>query len=639
MQIIELILYGYNEKIRHLMFHSGKVNIITGASKTGKSAVGDIIEYCLGGSSCKIADGVVRDNVAWYGLILQFDHEQVFVARKNPDAGRKSTSECYYEVSEHINPPQTAKDIVSNTNVDGIETALSNRLGITENLNIPNEGDSREALTANIRHALFYCFQGQGEIANQNFLFHRQSETFILQAIKDTLPYFLGVKSDNAIQLENKIRQLNRELRIEQRSLAEKKALSGNGLRTGISLIREAISVGIIEDSEIDCDDYENVISILSSALNWKPDIPSVEDSLLLSSKQEELEKARNEYSLISEKVDETQRFINSANGFKTEAGHEKTRLSSIGLFDQLDFDSGKCPFCSHELNNPLPSVEALKESIVQLDQSVSKVDRERPQLAQYLSELQEQQVAAKNRVQQLKSEIDGIIEANETARRIKDQNVSRAHTIGRISLWLENINPEDDGIAAIESRIQQIENEINNIDQELDNEDSEERLRSVMSRINADITAWADILNLEYKDNPYRLSVKDLTVYADTSNRPVPLQTMGSGANWLGVHIITYFALQKVFIEKLRPVPGFIFFDQPSQAYFPADTDPSETDLKAVKQIYNFMIDRCNSEDGQLQIIVVDHADINDSGFQSNVIENWQERTGRKLIPVEWYS
>ena len=47
MQIRELVLYGYNGKVRHLPFALGQVNIITGRSKSGKSVVGDIIDYCL----------------------------------------------------------------------------------------------------------------------------------------------------------------------------------------------------------------------------------------------------------------------------------------------------------------------------------------------------------------------------------------------------------------------------------------------------------------------------------------------------------------------------------------------------------------------------------------------------------------
>ncbi len=98
MQICEIVLYGYNGKVRHLPFSLGKVNIITGRSKSGKSVVGDIIDYCLGGESCNIADGVVRDNVAWYGLLLQFDKERVFVARKNPDKGQQTKENVTMEV-------------------------------------------------------------------------------------------------------------------------------------------------------------------------------------------------------------------------------------------------------------------------------------------------------------------------------------------------------------------------------------------------------------------------------------------------------------------------------------------------------------------------------------------------------------
>ena len=93
MQIRELVLYGRNGKVRHLPFSLGTVNIITGKSKSGKSAVGDIIDYCMGGSSCNIADGVVRDTVDWYGLLLQFEDERVFVARKNPEKGQQTTSD------------------------------------------------------------------------------------------------------------------------------------------------------------------------------------------------------------------------------------------------------------------------------------------------------------------------------------------------------------------------------------------------------------------------------------------------------------------------------------------------------------------------------------------------------------------
>src|SRR6218665_3498481 len=41
-------------KPRRLQFDLGKVNVISGASRTGKSAVIPIIDYCLGSSTCSI---------------------------------------------------------------------------------------------------------------------------------------------------------------------------------------------------------------------------------------------------------------------------------------------------------------------------------------------------------------------------------------------------------------------------------------------------------------------------------------------------------------------------------------------------------------------------------------------------------
>ena len=265
MQILELVLYGKNGKKRTLSFNLGKVNIIPGESKAGKSAVGDIIEYCMGGSTCNIATGVVRDNVDWYGLLLQFKTNRIFVARKNPDSGKHSTSFCYYELGTEIVSPEKA-DFLSNTNVEGIEKLLTKQIGISENIHIPEDNESREPLEANIRHSLFFCFQSQDEVTARNNLFHRQSEGLpITNAIRDTLPYFLGAVSENAILLATERRIKDRELRILERKIAEEEAISGVGSEKAISLLVEAESVGLIQNIEdiIDKADFDSLYKTL----------------------------------------------------------------------------------------------------------------------------------------------------------------------------------------------------------------------------------------------------------------------------------------------------------------------------------------------------------------------------------------
>lgn len=58
--------------------------------------IGDIIDYCFGGASCNIAEGFVREHVAWYALQLVHNDEYLLIARENPPHGQSSTNRCCY---------------------------------------------------------------------------------------------------------------------------------------------------------------------------------------------------------------------------------------------------------------------------------------------------------------------------------------------------------------------------------------------------------------------------------------------------------------------------------------------------------------------------------------------------------------
>ena len=45
MQILNIVLYSHDEQQRTLNLRPGGVNVITGASKTGKSSLIDIVDY------------------------------------------------------------------------------------------------------------------------------------------------------------------------------------------------------------------------------------------------------------------------------------------------------------------------------------------------------------------------------------------------------------------------------------------------------------------------------------------------------------------------------------------------------------------------------------------------------------------
>jgi hypothetical protein len=636
MQIKEIIIYGNKGKIRRLSLNLGKVNIITGKSNSGKTAVGEIIDYCLGDDKCNIADGVVRNHSSWFALLLQFDREQIFVARQNPPMNQQSTNYCYIEIGKNIDIP-FGKDLVPNTNTAGVIETISRKLGISENIHTPDINHTRLPLEANLRHALFYCFQNQYEIASPKVLFHKQQEDFVTLAIKDTLPYFLGIVDENTLSMGNERTELKRQLTRENRRLDEQLMLRGGGLDRAITLLSEAKNAGLINHNlVVDYDDYDAVFSILQEISNWEPDSVEYSDLDRLTLLQGNLQEKEIELNALNDEIDSANRYISGASDYSGANLQQIRSLESIGLFEQLNFNTNKCPLCSAELGeNALPTAEKIKQAISDLDKNIDTIDREKPKIQRHILTLKASRDKIRDTIYNIKLQIETEYTQLHEKTAIKDLNIRRAHIIGRISLWLESVR-QTDNLDGKRDTISQIELRLNEIDALLDRNAIVERKSSLLRRISVDMTEWARELNLEYSDSPYSLDMSKVTVVVDKPERPVPLAQLGSGANWVGVHLITYFALHKYFITAHRPVPRFIFMDQPSQVNFPSEQEGKSKDWEQVKQIYRFIFKRVKELNGNLQLIIVDHADFkNEKDFLDSVVEDWHNEGN--LIPTEW--
>ena len=84
-QLRKLILWPRIDAApRVLSLRPGDVNVISGASKTGKSAVIPIIDYCLGADKCTIPVGIIRENCSWFGILVDTIEGQKLLARREP---------------------------------------------------------------------------------------------------------------------------------------------------------------------------------------------------------------------------------------------------------------------------------------------------------------------------------------------------------------------------------------------------------------------------------------------------------------------------------------------------------------------------------------------------------------------------
>ena len=100
MQIMDIVVFSHHGRRRSLSLQTGALNIITGASKSGKSALVDIVDYCFGAGECKVPEGPIRRSVSWFGIRLQVDEGQAFIARRCPEPQAASSEDCFFEIGE-----------------------------------------------------------------------------------------------------------------------------------------------------------------------------------------------------------------------------------------------------------------------------------------------------------------------------------------------------------------------------------------------------------------------------------------------------------------------------------------------------------------------------------------------------------
>ena len=63
--IEKIILWLKNGKRREIKFLPNKVNVITGDSNTGKTAILEIIDYCFFASKSKISESMINENISY----------------------------------------------------------------------------------------------------------------------------------------------------------------------------------------------------------------------------------------------------------------------------------------------------------------------------------------------------------------------------------------------------------------------------------------------------------------------------------------------------------------------------------------------------------------------------------------------
>ncbi|WP_327707067.1 DUF3732 domain-containing protein [Streptomyces decoyicus] len=640
MQLLALILYNADGGRRVVSFRPGALNVVTGQSASGKSTLLDIFEYCTGRKTATFPIGPMTDTVSWYAALFQLDTTRAFAARPAPVPGKKTAAQAMLKFGPDLEPPPYTH-LAPNTDRHTLRQRLGRFIGIEENHSTTLRSRGPSSTGAHLGHATLLCLQGQSEIADKNHLFHRQSDRYVAVALKQTLPYFLGVAPHDQARKYAQLNAARSRLKQVERDLKRAQDSSDTAHITLAALWHEAHALNLVPASAPPDEDVQAMQTLEEAVLS-----PATEPPCEHAEEQRNLDLERTCADLREQlrALAADRRLLlaetAAADDYAVSAHIPRGRLASLDLIPPpQDDDARTCVLCSSVLPQPDPTIATLRSSLDRLQRQLDGIDAIRPARRAAFEALHQQTTQLRSQLRAAESALQALAQAGQTnghlphadridfARgRIHGTLTALQHTMGADLARLSQAR--DTARAAVEA-----------LEAELDPHTQRKQLLARLVPVNRDITLWAHQLQLEHGNQGVHLNPDLLTIEFGTDTGRLPLSRLGSGQNWVGYHVLAHLALHRYFVRQRRPVPRILFLDQPSQVWFPPTThdgdDQDNEDSLAAERLFQLVHEVVEDLAPDLQVIVCDHVDFPAPWFQEAVVHRW--RHSEKLVPVHW--
>lgn len=655
-QIKKIILWprkkGY--KPRELSFKEGTVNIITGVSRTGKSAVIPIVDYCLGSNDCYIPVETIRDACEWFGILVQTDGKQLLLARRVPGS-KKVSGDMFLTQGREIEVPSaiTEKNIYSGD----VKTFLNDLAGIPT-FRMDGEEDKMDFKgRPSFRDLVAFNFQPQNIVANQNILFYKADTYEHREKLRNIFPYALGAVTPEVLAKRRELKELQNELKRKERELQKIKEVSVRWISKMQSHISIAKELGLLESDIPYTESPDELISILKNIAYQKVLKPSISEATIEVAVKElnQLRNKENDLSLnlshLRRRLEEMDRLRNTAFQYQEMAGLKRDRLKVSEWIGKANETSGHCPLCGGDNETANEALSRLQKALRRFEDEAhayldmpAAFNREYENVRQEIRNKSEELSAVQAHRQKLE-----LSSADQKKEYYRYTNAFRF--IGSLDQAIETYEAiREDG--ELVDEIEELRSRVANLQKMISEADIKARINRALRQISGFMSNILPNLDVEelYKTSPCSIDIKDLGIKVTVENgQQHYLWEIGSGANWVSYHIAMTIALHKLFtIQKRSPVGSFIVYDQPSQVYFPKRLSDStieedfskklsDEDVNAVRKIFKVLSEEIFSDNGKWQAIILDHASDTVWGKIPNIhlVEEWRE--GKKLIPSSW--
>jgi hypothetical protein len=649
-QLVSIILWPRSAEFgpRVVTFEQGAVNVISGASRTGKSAIIPIIDYCLGSDRCAIPVETIRDACSWFGVVIQTEGGQMLFSRREPGE-QKSTGDMHVVESDVIDLPQETP--VKNTTVDAMKSRLDELCGLTR---LETDPDSASGFRGrpSFRDLMAFTFQPQNVVANPDVLFFKADTYEHREKLKAIFPYVLKAVTPESLAALHELDQVSRTLQRKERELENVRQVSTRWMSELRALVVRGRELGAISSPLRPDAGREEMLSLLKEAAEatepGTPSLAGMEDAMAeVSSLQAEESEVGTTLRDLRRRFSEMTKLRDSAAQVRAALQVQRDRVGLADWLQKMD-PHDHCPLCSSQIDHEATPLTELLGVLKSLEGDIKRVgaapaafDRELARVRQDIEENLEKLKGIEIRKR--------AVERRSAAAR---ESTNQSREISRFLGGVERVLEVQDSLQSDGELIGEIE-ELKRRQRELtrlaQKPGIEARKKRALEKVSQFAGRLLPELDTERPDDPIELSLSDLTIKIKGTAREDYLFEVGSGANWLAYHVSVSLALQQLFLaDQPNPVPAFLVYDQPSQVYFPrrlagalttAEEDPElqDEDIEAVRKVFQVIAKVVSFSKGELQVIVLDHAgpDVWQGIDAVRLVEEW--RDGRKLVPIEW--
>lgn len=621
------------------------LNIITGKSSTGKSAMIEIFDYCFGNSEDTVPEGIITEVTQLYFVVMQVSESFLVLARKPKQDKAFIKIETNQDIIVDISTFSIDyfQDFIALTD---FKKELSKCFGIDitdtdidlEDRKNRHNNKKKESPTA--RHFTSFMLQHQNLIANKHSLFYRFDEKEKRDQTIEQFKIFAGFVDQDYFVKKQRLNELERDMK----RLAGEKEKNQNYLFSITERLKGLLSdyqvvsgVTLLEDS---------VDTIIAKPIASLQKIESME--IVIDENSDENVKARtklvNERNRIIADKRRQQMILQNISSSIIAIEQYQNKSQEIDTLKEVKLPVSFCPFCD------TPHEQIAKEAI-ELSDAINWLNTELSKSLYVVNSFKSEEKAVQLIIQSKSDEIrnvnsrigsiDEIISKLENNRSLNDQAAKVRFRIESLLEEIKNIESSD-----IEEKIGLLEEQINRLRTDIkDNYDTEVKREKAERLINTRMNAFGSNLDFEafYQPINLKFSLETFDLYHEMkSGKKIYLRSMGSGANWLYSHLALFTSLQYYFcsLGAKGLIPPILFIDQPSQVYFPNSVDTkkefkpeelkkatskenetqeevkqkSDEDLISVTKMFNELVKHCTytkENTGILpQIIVTDHAD-----------------------------